>query len=90
MAGGEFAGDGFLEGAAALQEGVEVFRLEGIEFRKQSGGERGGPLERTGEGVEPLVQPAGVEFRAAAAAVGDVDVDGAGLADAVEAADPLL
>ena len=37
VAGGEFAGDRFLEFAAALQKGVEVFRidpLERIEFRQ--------------------------------------------------------
>ena len=36
------------------------------------------------------MEPAGLEFGSAADAVGHMDVDGAGLADAVEAADALF
>ena len=54
------------------------------------GGHGGGAGDGLGEGVEAFVVPAEEDFFGGAEGVGQVEVDGAALADAVEAADALF
>lgn len=75
--GGEFAADGM-----AGDEGEHTLAELGLEL--------GATVEGAGEGGEAGVIPSGEELAGGIGEVGDVEADGLGLADAVEAADALL
>ena len=94
MAVGECGGDAE---AGALGGGHEVVESgggrvgEGLGEEGLSGGSDGGGAgEGLGEGLEAVAVPAEEDFFGGAGGEGDVEVDGAGLADAVEAADALF
>ena len=93
MATGEFRFHALFAGAAALEKGIEflwrVF-IQRIEVRQELGCECRGSLERAGECIQPFVQPSRMKLGATPHSIGDVDVDIAGLADTIEAADTLL
>jgi hypothetical protein len=81
-------GDGFFDegGKGFFGEAVG----EGGDFGGEGGLDFGGAVDGGFEGIEALVIPESEGFGAGAGEVGDVDVDGGGLADAVEATDALL
>ena len=83
-----------VRGGGFFDEGGEVFFGEAVgkggDFGGESGLDFGGAVDGGFEGVEALVIPESEGFGAGAGEVGNVDVDGGGLADAVEAADALL
>ena len=83
-----------MRGGGFFDEGGECFFgeavSEGGDFGGEGGLDFGGAVDGGFEGVEALVIPESEGFGAAGGKVGDVDVDGGGLADAVEATDALL
>ncbi len=83
-----------VRGGGFFDEGGEVFFGEAVgnggDFGGEGGLDFGGAVDGGFEGIEALVIPESEGFGAGAGEVGNVDVDGGGLADAVEAADALL
>jgi hypothetical protein len=83
-----------VRGGGFFDEGGEVFFGEAVgedgDFGGEGGLNFGGAVDGGFEGIEALVIPESEGFGAGAGEVGNVDVDGGGLADAVEAADALL
>lgn len=94
LTAGEFGLELLMGGGGFFDEWGERFLGESVfeegDFGGEGGLDFGGSVDGGFEGVEALMIPEGEGFGAAAGEVGDVDVDGGGLADAVETADALF